>query len=252
MGRRGKIGISLLVILLLLGGGLIVADRIAVEAAENRIADQAKKELVNRNIEMPGNPSVNIVGFPFLTQVFAGEYHRIDIGVPKPTANGVQFDDITVSAHTVRADTQSVLNGTGKVTASRVTGTAALGWDAVRQALEIVGLPGIDPSAVQLSVNNNVVDLRFPLAAAGQQITLVASGTLAVDKGSIRLKLTDLRADGVTPSSIVQRTIDQYRSRMVINLNVPAMPYRLVITKVTTGEAGLTIDAAADDVVLAG
>ena len=251
MGRGGKIGVTLLVLGVLLGGGLVVADRIAVGVAEDRIGEQAKKELVARNISTTQNPKVHISGFPFLTQVLHGRYEKITIRVVAPESNGVKFDDINLTAQTVLADTNSVLKGTGHVTAAQVSGSSALGWDAVRQILEVSGLPGVDLSTIKISVTNNVVNLQLPVEAYGQKVSVLASGTLQIDGGAIKLRLTDVRVDGAANAS-AQRLIDQYKNRLVVDLNVPAMPYKLVINKVATSAAGISIVASADNVLLAG
>ena len=252
MGRGGKIGITLLVLGVVVAGGLVVADRVAVGVAENRIGEQAKKELVARQITTEQNPKVTIAGFPFLTQVLAGTYQKITIKIVAPKTNNVTLEDINLVAETVHADTNSVIKGTGQVTADRVTGNSALTWDSVRQILEISGLPGLDLSTVKLSVTNDVVSLRLPLDVLGQQVAVLASGTLQIQNGKIQLRLTDVRADGVVNSTAVQRAIDQYKNRMVVDVNVPVMPYKLVIDRVETSTAGISVVASATNVVLAG
>ena len=251
MRRGGKVGIALLVIGGVLAGGLVIADRIAVGAAEDRIADQAGQELSARKITTASGPTVDIAGFPFLTQVLAGSYDKITVKIPAPLANGVQFENIDLVMSTVKADAAAIIKGTGQVTATRVTGRATLGWDAVRTALQVAGLPGVEPSAVSVSVVNNAVTVKVPVAVAGQQAVLVASGALQVEQGKIRLKLTDIRAEG-TVTAVTQRAINEAKGKLAINLNVPAMPYRLVINEVTTSAAGVLIVASADNVVLAG
>lgn len=252
MGRGGKIGITLLVILLVLGSALVIADRIAVGMAEDRIAAQAKKELVSRSITTSGDPRVKISGFPFLTQVAAGRYDRISIDVDRPEANGVRLDTLKLVATTVRADTRQMINRSGTATADRVTGTATMGWDAVRQALEIVNLPGIDPAAIEVSVVNDQVRLRLPVAIAGLQAAAQATGTLQVDRGEIRLRMTSFSVENTTLPPALQRTVDQIRDQLSVTLKVPDMPYHLVVEKVQSSKAGVFVVASAHDVKLAG
>lgn len=252
MGRGRKIGIAFGIMALVVGGALVAVDRFAVGVAEDRISQQAKTELATRNITTAADPKVKIVGFPFLTQVLAGNYQKITIGFLAPKAEGIQFERIDMVVASVAADTASILRGSGTVTAAKVTGTAVLGWDAVRQALEVSGLPGIDASGVEVTVQNNVLHLRFPLAVAGQQGAVTAEGTLQVDAGVITVKLTEVKAEGAAATPLVQRAIDQNRSRMSGTLKIPDMPYELVIRKVSSAAAGLTIVADAANVVLAG
>lgn len=257
MARRGtKLGIGLGVTLLVLLGALVIADRVAASVAEDRIAAEAKKELVARDITAPSDPRVSIGGFPFLTQVLAGTYQNITINFDRPETNGVQLRDLKVVATSVRADTQDVMNGTGTVTAGQVTGTVNLDWEAVRGLIQLAKLPNIDPKNIQLTVVNNRIEARFPLSFAGQSVTLRATGGLEVSEGKVRVQLDDLATEGsnLPPAlnALARNYIQQNRSALAGTINVPEMPYKLVIKKVETSDAGVLMIAAADNVVLAG
>lgn len=64
----------LLVLVLVLGGLFVAADRIAVHYAEGQAADQVKKEE-----GLSRKPEVDVRGFPFLTQLAAGKLD--DVGI---------------------------------------------------------------------------------------------------------------------------------------------------------------------------
>jgi hypothetical protein len=63
---------ALLVTLVVLLGLLVVADRVAVNVAEDRVAQQ-----VQSSGRLAGPPTVDIGGFPFLTQAVAGDYSDV-------------------------------------------------------------------------------------------------------------------------------------------------------------------------------
>jgi hypothetical protein len=242
----------LVVLLMILGGVLFVVDRIAVNAAEDQIAQETKKELVSRQIETASDPKVAIDGFPFLTQVLDGKYKKITIAIERPLISGVQLDNLQIVATTVHAEARAVLNGTGTVVADQVSGTATIGWDAVRGLLEYAGVPtGIDPSKVELKVNNNDIQLRVPLSVNGVNFAVTAKGTLAVDSGKVRVKLTEVGSDAGAAPQIVQNLIKQYQDRLSVTIRIPAMPYRMVVNKVESSAAGLLIIATAANVELA-
>jgi hypothetical protein len=258
VARRGrKLGIGFLVLLVLLLGGLVVADRLAAKAAAQQLAQQASKELVARQITAAAGPIATIGGFPFLTQVLGGVYQKITIKVDQPEANGVKLRDITVVATSVHADAQAVLKGTGTVTADKVAGTANLDWDAVRGLIQLAKLPNIDPKAIKLSVVNNQVEVRLPLTLpTGQAVTLKATGALQVAAGKVRIQLGGLTTEGANlpplVDTLVRNYIQQNGSNLVATINVPAMPYKLVIDKVETSDAGVLVKASAENVRLAG
>ena len=148
--RGRRIGVSLIVVLVVLGGLLVAADRIAAFAAERTISEQAKKELAARSITSSSEPTVAVGGFPFLTQVARGKYDRISIHVDHPTSQGVTLDRLDVTARGVNASTGALVNGTGKITADDVSGTTSLGWDSVNKLMNTSGFGGGGASASAL------------------------------------------------------------------------------------------------------
>src|SRR5437870_683936 len=188
--RRGRrVGVVLLVLLLLLIGAVVAADRIAANVAANRIAEQATTEMQARGMTSASKPEATIGGFPFLTQVIRGEYQKITIKVDKPQTQQVKLDQLTLVATNVRAPASDLLNGTGTVVASQLTGTAIIGWEAVKSLVQLAGLPSsVDPKALQVRVVDNNVELRLPLQVAGVAVTLRATGTLAVAEGRVRIQ----------------------------------------------------------------
>jgi hypothetical protein len=76
--RRRWPWITLIVIVLLLVG----IDRGANAYAENQMASQFQS-----NLGLSGKPSVNIEGFPFLTQVAAHKFNTVDITASNETIN---------------------------------------------------------------------------------------------------------------------------------------------------------------------
>src|SRR3954451_7323005 len=101
--RGAKIGITLVVLGIVLVGVLFVVDRIAAGVAEDRITEETKAQLAANDVKYEGEPQVAITGFPFLTQVVAGEYKKITISLTKPELNKVKLDTLTVEARSVKA-----------------------------------------------------------------------------------------------------------------------------------------------------
>jgi LmeA-like phospholipid-binding len=251
--RRGRaVGIGLLVFLLLIIGALVVVDRIGANVAADRVAAQASKEMQARGMTSPSSPRASVGGFPFLTQVLRGVYEKITIKVDQPQTKQVKLDQLTLVATDVRAPASDLINGTGTVIARQLTGTATMGWDAVKSLIELTGLPsGIDPSQLQVKVVDNNVELRLPLQLAGLSTTLRATGTLAVADGKVKLQLTDVGVEGAD-SPLLQALVRGFRSRLTATIRVPQMPYHLVVKKVETSSSGVLVTATADDVKLAG
>ena len=250
MGRTGRRGTTLLVIVLVLLGVLVAADRVAARVAEDRIAAQAAPKLANYHVTGGGQPDVKIGGFPFLTQVLAGRYDKVTIDVAHPEVDGIQLGRFMLEATTVQVDNGALLNGTRRATAGRVTGTATMGWDAVRLAMDFANLPGIDPSKLQVSVVDNRLDLKMPLAVLGMQTTLHATGELQLVDGSVKLRVDSINTENPALPGAAQSALNQIRRTFTPTLRIPAMPYQLVINSVTTGPSGVEIVASAEHVQL--
>jgi hypothetical protein len=249
--RGARIGIVFIVLLMVLGGALFVVDRLAANAAEDRIAAEVKKELVARQVNSATDPEVRLGGFPFLTQVVAGRYEKITIDIDRPEINLVKLTSLRVVASDIRADASSLLRGAGDVVADRVTGTATMTWEQVRPLLELAGLPSVvDPSTVDLKVLDNQVELRVPLAVNGFRTTIIAKGQVTIDAGQVRLRLTDVATDTGNLPQVARNLIRQYQERLTVLIRVPALPYSLVVNKVETSGTGLLMTASADKVSL--
>jgi LmeA-like phospholipid-binding len=256
-GRARRPLIAMAVVIVVLAGLLVVADRVAANVAEGRIADQAATEMRNRNITSAKKPVATVGGFPFLTQVLAGRYQKVSIVVDQPQSGQVKLDQLTVVAQQVHAPLGTLTSGQGKVTADTVRGTATMSWDVVRGLVDTTPLrqvPGLDVSKLKIEVKDNKMTLAAPVAFAGLNLTLEAAGTLAVTKGEVRLQIEDLRATSANGGvgAIPQSVVNQYRDRLNVKVAVPNLPYDLKINKVETTRNGILLTATAENVVLAG
>lgn len=103
--RRPGCGLVLLVLLLVAGGLLVVADLTTRSVAE--------EELVRRleaSVPEAGAASVDIPSFPFLPGLLAsGSVPRVDAEVRDIAVKGIRFDLIAVELHEVRLDRGQLL-----------------------------------------------------------------------------------------------------------------------------------------------
>jgi len=83
--RRGLLSVVVLVAL------LVVADRVALWAAQHDVAERLQADA-----HLHSAPHVQIHGFPFLTQAIGGDYHDVDIRLDGLDTAGVRVDQLTV------------------------------------------------------------------------------------------------------------------------------------------------------------
>lgn len=108
---------------------LVVGDRVAVAIAENDIANQ-----IQTQAKLTAKPSVDIPGFPFLTQVISKDLHEVDISM-----NNVPAGPVTItSIHAVAKGLHINGSWNGGLIDS-INGTAFISFGALGNALSSTG-----------------------------------------------------------------------------------------------------------------
>jgi hypothetical protein len=225
--RKLLIGVAVLAVL------LVAADRISVAVAENQISDR-----LTSAYGLPGKPGVSITGFPFLTQVAAGDYRQIDVSASQVPAGGATLHNLDVRLSGVHATVGQVLgNGSSMVTADRAAGSAMVGFGAVDRRL-----PGgfrLHPAGKNLSVSGK-------LAYHGAHIPVSATVALGVSDSGIRV--TPVRVD---VPGLPGLPVSAYSSRLRIVVPLSTLPLHLHLTSVHVTPRGLRIAASARHVQFA-
>lgn len=221
MGVRGVVGTVLVVGALV--GGAVVADGVARDRAEARLAT----ELQSRIPGLDAEPDVTIGGVPFLTQLLGGELDDVHVAAPVAVLEGLALQDVDVrlagvstdEPTTVREMTMTGLARTEDLSAVLDIGTdlrvegehLVASFEVLRATVDVV----LSPTAAGRSIEVDVVELR---ALGG-----------SVDPGDVP-GLGD-RFDGLT-------------------IPVEQLPEGLELTRLTVVPEGVRIDAAGADVTL--
>lgn len=106
--RRRRWPWVLLVVVVVLAGLFVVADRLALAAAEDRAAST-----LQTSQHLPLEPDVSISGFPFLTQLLSREFDDVRVSASAVEIGGLRtlrIAELVVHLHgvTVRSDYSSV------------------------------------------------------------------------------------------------------------------------------------------------
>jgi hypothetical protein len=110
----------------------------------------------------------------------------------------------------------------------------------------------VDPSAVDVKVVNNKIELRIPFVYQGFKVTIIANGNMVVESGKVRLKLESVTTDQGNLPKFVNDIIQANKSRLQVTVKLPGLPYNLVINSAETTESGLLVIASAKNVPLSG
>lgn len=225
---------GLLIFLIVLAVLAVAADRIGLLVAERQIASrvQSSQDLARR-------PSVDIQGFPFLTQVLANRYPTVRLAAQDfavgTSDRQVRLADLDARLHDVRA----VDNFSG-ATAHTADGTAVLSYPELSRALGVtLGYAG--GGRVQASSSVEVL---------GQTVTGTASAQVGVTGGD-ELTFSSIRV-GVPQAGIAvpEQLTDQFSSIFASKLSLRGLPFHLRIGQLVAAEDGIRITATARDLVL--
>jgi hypothetical protein len=225
--RKLLIGVAVLAVL------LVAADRISVAVAENQISDR-----LTSAYGLPGKPGVSITGFPFLTQVAAGDYRQIDVSASQVPADGATLHNLNVRLSGVHATVSQALgNGSSMVTADRAAGSAMVGFGTVDRRL---------PGGFRLHPDGKNLSVSGKLAYHGAHIPVSATVALGVSDSGIRV--TPVRVD---VPGLPGPPVSAYSSRLRIVVPLSTLPLHLHLTSVHVTPRGLRIAASARHVQFA-
>lgn len=242
-GRR--LFVTLVVLLLVLGGVFVAADRAAASFAERKIAAQVRQEAADKNVQS-SQPEVSVRGFPFLTQVVAGRYESISILMRDVRGavegNTVNLPELDIDARDVTASIDTLRTGRGEVKAKTVEGTGTITYDSVAKL--------IDRPGIKLSEKNGKLAVTAPLEFLGREFTVQGTANLAIKEGQVQIRFEDLTAAELPQIPAAQALVNGFAKQISINFKLPALPFQMVVQEARPLPEGLAVTATAKDVPL--
>ena len=222
------------IVSILLGIGLL-ADRAVEKWAEGYVADQLTEQA-----GLAGTPDVDVRGFPFLTQALGGTYEDVrisltadELGQPAGTSADVRLTGVHVPL-------SAVLSGSvQEVPVDRIDGTATLSYELL--SAQLGGDSTLEADGDGLRVTKTVELLGYTLP-------LTASGTVSLDGDELVVDVEQASGAGVAiPGFLVAQASDLLDLRYAI----PPLPFGLQLTSVTPAPDGVVVQVEATDTVLA-
>jgi LmeA-like phospholipid-binding len=227
---------ALVAVLVLLLGLAVVADRVAVGIAEDRVAQELAAEG-----GLQGTPEVDITGFPFLTQALAGRYDDVRISLSADELGQPEGTRADVALRGVRVPLASVLSGSVRqVPVDRVDGTATLSYDLLSAQL------GGDTT---LRREGDGLRITKTVELLGQTIPLTAAGTVSLDGNDLIIDVANAAGAGVDIPGFL---VDQVSDLLDLRYAVPTLPFGLRLTSVTPADDGVVVGLEATDTVIGG
>ena len=209
---------TLLITILVLIGLLAVLDRALAAAIAVRIGERVA---VANDLQV--RPSVQVLGFPFLTQLASGDYHEVSVTLGSMTAGGVELAELDARFTGVHASLRKILwPGRSDITAERASATALVPFTVLSQRLP----PGLT------------------LGQAGSQLRIISTVLGVPVPGTLALRVS---ADGIT----ITPRLSGVPALVGFVIPLRALPLRLAVTAVSVTDQGLRVSAAGRNVRLA-
>jgi hypothetical protein len=225
---------ALLVVVVALLGLAVVADRVAVGVAEDRVAG----ELATKG-GLQGTPTVDITGFPFLTQALAGRYDAVRISLTADQLGQPDGTRADVALHGVEVPLKAVLSGSVRqVPVERIDGTATLSYELLSAELG----PG-----TTLTREGSGLRITRSVPLMGRDVPLTAVGSVVLEGNELVIDVEQATGAGVDlPGFLVEQASDL----LDLRYEIPALPFGLQLTDVTPAADGVVVRVEARDTVL--
>jgi hypothetical protein len=209
---------TLLITILVLIALLAILDRALAAAIAVRIGERVA---VANDLRV--RPSVQVLGFPFLTQLASGDYQEVSVTLGSLIAGGVELSELDARFTGVHASLRKILwSGRSDITAERASATALVPFTVLSQRLP----PGLT------------------LGQAGNQLKIISTVLGVPVPGTLALSVS---ADGIAVTPLLSGV----PALVGFVLPLRTLPLRLAVTAVSVTEQGLRISAAGRNVRLA-
>ncbi|MFJ8732161.1 DUF2993 domain-containing protein [Streptomyces bauhiniae] len=239
----------LLILVVILGGLFVIADRVAVHFAEGEVADR-----VRARENLASTPDVDIKGFPFLTQVAAGSLDDVELGIesyPAPTGT----EGRTIRIDDLKADLKDVTfsGDYSSATAKSGTGSATIAYDQLMQAAKTEPTelaPGVTAQITGLGNGGDgkiKVSVKLGIPALGIQRTIPVLSSLDVKGGKV-----SVHADALPVIAGANLADGTFRQITDFQQALDQLPGGIAVSSVRATADGVQIGVTGSDLKLAG
>lgn len=264
-----------LITVVVLAGVLVAADYGLAAAAEYQVSKKMKTQL-----NLASDPSVNIHGFPFITQALAGDYRDITVNATGIAAKNTLRDlEVDADLYNVRVKLSDLLSG--NVSSVRVDQVAGQVKVKASDVGRLLGLPDLTINPVSLDTVLGVgaqnaeqqrekqqnpgdpnpmakeagLELTATVNLAGQKTQVNAFGVISLAGGAVlvtpkTIQLSNGLVSGQLPSSLLQGFLGQFRTSLS-SANLP-LPFAVQATGVQVESGALVVQGKAQNIVLSG
>jgi len=235
-----------LVVAVVLAGGLVVADRVARSAAQERLGRQAQAEL-----SLPEPAQVSIGGASFLWQALRGRYERVDVAAPSLTWEGTTVRGVSLQVRDVTVP-RSVLRGAGgEVRVARGSARALLPWSLLADRASAATGTDLALDAGPDGTVRATTEVRL----LGRDMEVSLRSTPELEDGEVLLRPVAVAVGGreltVDSARRPLEALGLERVLRAVPLPLEDVPDGVTPTRLRVVDGGIVVDAALAAQVLA-
>ncbi|MGH4029452.1 LmeA family phospholipid-binding protein [Actinomycetota bacterium Odt1-20B] len=249
----------LLIVVVILGGLFVAADRIAVSFAEDEAADKLKS-----SEGLAETPDVSIKGFPFLTQVVGGELDDVEVGIKnyeaKSGSDAIRIDDLQAHMKGVKFS-----GDYSSATAKSADGSALVSYDELLKAskdepvpfqVEILGKP-VSATAKVVSLadgGNGKIKVGVQVSKGGQTLPkpLYVVSSVRVEGDTIKAHADDIPKSFTILGAAIPLPEGTIRGVTDFEQKIDDLPAGIKLEKVEGAENGVNMSVTGENVSLTG
>ncbi len=225
--------IRVLIVLAVLVALLVAADRLAVRLAQN----MAESALASTG-RFGERPTVQIHGFPFLTQAVTRRLEQVDVHGQRIRANDTRLERLDARLYGVQVRNLEARD----IQVERLEGSAFITYAYLRRAIDRSGIREISPG------EDGTIRVAGTIQLFGQSVRVRADGALDVADGNrISFRPERVTADGV---DLGDSALERLTRRFTLTAPVPGLPAGTRLTAVRATEQGVEADLAGENVSL--
>ncbi|CAO5230476.1 DUF2993 domain-containing protein [Frankia sp. AgKG'84/4] len=235
-GRGRGLRITAVVVVVLLGL-LVAVDRIAVRVAASQLATRAQ-----RAEDLPSRPGVSIGGFPFLTQVVAGDYRHVQVDVRGRTEQGLRVDRVHADVTHVRIPLADVINDrVRQVPVDHLTARVELTFTDINAYLRGHGTQATVAGAGQ------AIRVAGSVSILGGVYPVSGTASVGVQPDAVTFTPQELTAAG----SVLPPALRETAARLLtVRVPIADLPFNLRLSSATVGADRVIFEALGENVVL--
>ncbi|HWC79093.1 MAG TPA: DUF2993 domain-containing protein [Pseudonocardiaceae bacterium] len=265
---RGSRVKKTVIVLVVIVGVLVAADFGVAAAAEYQVSKKMRTEL-----GLADDPSVDIHGFPFITQAIAGDYQDISINATGvPAKNTLRDLEVDADLHNVRVPLSDLLSGNvQQLSVDEVDGQVEIKASDVGRLLDIPDLSinpvsldtiyGVGADEKQQEQDQQTgqdpqsagLQLTGTIDFAGQKTKVTAYGVIQLVGGDIKVTPTKLEvSNSLISGSLPESFESELLPKFAVDLkpsDLP-LPFTVQVTGVQVQSGILVVQGKAKNVVL--